>query len=125
MKSYVVYKDHTCGFEEMPMPKYGEYDALVKLESCGVCTGTDTKIIHGKFKSIDTYPVVLGHEGVGRVIAIGSKVRTFKEGDLVLMPYWSDVPEGITRSMQVWAVIFRTWATIASNIACWLAKYFG
>ena len=96
MKSYVVYKDHTCGFEEMPMPKYGEYDALVKLESCGVCTGTDTKIIHGKFKSIDTYPVVLGHEGVGRVIAIGSKVRTFKEGDLVLMPYWSDVPEGYT-----------------------------
>ena len=53
MKSYVVYKDHTCGFEEMPMPNYGEYDALVKLESCGVCTGTDTKIIHGKFKSID------------------------------------------------------------------------
>ena len=70
MKSYVVYKDHTCGFEEMPMPKYGEYDALVKLESCGVCTGTDTKIIHGKFKSIDTYPVVLGHEGVGRVVPV-------------------------------------------------------
>lgn len=39
--------------------------------------------------------------------------------------FWSDVPEGITMSIQVWAVIFRTWATIASNIACWLAKYFG
>ena len=78
------------------MPEYGEYDALVKLESCGVCTGTDTKIIHGKFKGIDTYPVVLGHEGVGRVVAAGSKVRSFRPGDLVLMPYWSDVPEGYT-----------------------------
>lgn len=96
MKSYVVYKDHTCGFEEMPMPEYGDYDALVQLKSCGVCTGTDTKIIHGKFKGIETYPVVLGHEGVARVVAVGSKVRSFQPGDLVLMPYWSDVPEGYT-----------------------------
>lgn len=96
MKSYVVYADHTCGFEEMPMPKYGDYDALVKIESVGVCNGTDTKIIHGVFKGIDTYPVVLGHEGVGRVVEIGSKVTNFEIGDLVLMPYWSDVPEGYT-----------------------------
>ncbi len=94
MKSYVVYADQTCKIEEMPMPKYGEYDALVKIESCGVCNGTDMKIIHGKFKGIEDYPVVLGHEGVGRVVEIGSKVTTYKVGDLVLMPYWSDVPEG-------------------------------
>ena len=96
MKSYVVYKDGTKKIEEMPMPKYGEYDALVKIESCGVCNGTDTKIIHGVFKGIDTYPVVLGHEGVGRVVEKGSKVTNFEIGDLVLMPYWSDVPEGYT-----------------------------
>ncbi len=94
MKSYVVYADGKCQIEEMPMPKYGEYDALVKIESCGVCNGTDTKIIHGVFKGIDKYPVVLGHEGVGRVVEKGSKVTNFEIGDLVLMPYWSDVPEG-------------------------------
>lgn len=95
MKSYVVYEDHTCKIVDgMPMPKYGEYDALVKMESCGVCNGTDTKIIHGYFKGVDRYPVVLGHEGVGRVIEKGSKVTNFEIGDLVLMPYWSDVPEG-------------------------------
>lgn len=97
MKSYVVQKDKTCKIvEDMPMPVYGDYDALVKIESCGVCNGTDTKIIHGEFKGIDTYPVVLGHEGVGRVVAKGSRVTTFEIGDLVLMPYWSDVPEGYT-----------------------------
>lgn len=95
MKSYVVYEDGTRKIVDgMPMPKYGEYDALVKIESCGVCKGTDIKIIHGEFKGIDQYPVVLGHEGVGRVVEKGSKVTNFEIGDLVLMPYWSDVPEG-------------------------------
>ncbi|MBQ4575028.1 MAG: zinc-binding dehydrogenase [Clostridia bacterium] len=94
MKSYVVYADQHCAIEEMPMPTYGDYDALVKIESCGVCSGTDMKIIHGKFKGVEQYPAVLGHEGVGRVVALGSKVKNFAIGDLVLMPYWSDVPEG-------------------------------
>ena len=97
MKSYVVFEGGECKIvDNMPMPKYDEYDALVKIESCGVCNGTDTKIIHGDFKGIDTYPVVLGHEGVGRVVEVGSKVTNFKKGDLVLMPYWSDVPKGYT-----------------------------
>lgn len=94
MKSYVVYEDQSRKIVDMPMPKYGEYDCLVKIESCGVCKGTDTKIIHGKFKGVDQYPVVLGHEGVGRVVEKGAKVTNFEIGDLVLMPYWSDVPEG-------------------------------
>lgn len=94
MKSLVVYKDGSYKFEDLPMPRIGEYDALVKVESCGVCNGTDMKIIHGNFKGVEDYPVVLGHEGVGRVIELGSKVKNIKKGDLVLMPYYSDVPEG-------------------------------
>ena len=94
MKSFIVYADGSRRIEEMPMPTYGEYDALVKMESCGICNGTDMKIIHGKFKGIENYPVVLGHEGVGRVVEIGAKVRNYKIGDLVLLPFWGDVPEG-------------------------------
>ncbi len=95
MKSYVVFEDGTKRIVDgMPMPAIGDYDALVKIESCGVCNGTDTKIIHKKFKGIDKYPVVLGHEGVGRVVKLGAKVKNYEIGDLVLMPYWSDVPEG-------------------------------
>lgn len=94
MKSYVVYGDGSCRIEEMPMPKYNEYEALVKMESCGICNGTDLKIIHRKFKGIDQYPTILGHEGVGRVVELGAKVRNYKVGDLVLLPFWGDVPEG-------------------------------
>ena len=96
MKGYVVHKDGTCRIEELPVPRYGEYEALVKVESCGVCNGTDMKIIHGVFKGIDSYPVVLGHEGVGRVVAIGEKVQNLAIGDLVLLPFNSDMPEGYT-----------------------------
>lgn len=94
MKSYVVYADQHCEIVDLPMPKFGDYDALVKIESCGVCNGTDMKIIHGKFKGIDEYPAILGHEGVGRVVEMGSKVTSFKVGDLVLMPFIGEAPEG-------------------------------
>lgn len=95
MKSYVAYENGKCKIvDNMPTPKYGEYDALVKIESCGVCSGTDMKIILGEFKGLGDFPIVLGHEGVGRVVEKGSKVKNFEIGDLVLMPYWSDVPDG-------------------------------
>jgi len=58
MKAFIVEKDGTYGIREIPVPPYGEYEALVKVVSCGVCNGTDMKIIHGKFKGIEDYPVV-------------------------------------------------------------------
>jgi len=84
MKGLVVYKDGTMKVEEMPKPVIGDYGALVENLSCGICNGTDFKLIHGSFKGFDTYPAVLGHESVGRVIEVGSKVKSYKPGDLVL-----------------------------------------
>jgi len=70
--------------EELPEPVIGDYQALVQNLSCGICNGTDFKLIHAAFKGFDTYPAVLGHESVGRVVEVGSKVTSFKPGDLVL-----------------------------------------
>ncbi|MBU1050519.1 zinc-binding dehydrogenase [Candidatus Bipolaricaulota bacterium] len=84
MKGLVVYRDGTMKIEEMPKPVIGDYQALVENLSCGICNGTDFKLIHATFKGFDTYPAVLGHESVGRVIKAGSKVTSFKPGDLVL-----------------------------------------
>lgn len=94
MKSLAVYEDGHLEIVEVPMPKYGEYEALVKMESCGVCNGTDLKIIHKKLKGFDTYPALLGHEGIGRVVEVGSKVTSFKKGDLVTLPFIGEAPEG-------------------------------
>jgi threonine dehydrogenase-like Zn-dependent dehydrogenase len=68
---------------ELPEPEIGPYEALVQVEACGICNSTDAKIIHGEFVS-GTYPVLLGHESVGRAIRVGDKVRSFQVGDRVL-----------------------------------------
>jgi len=84
MKGLVVYRDGSMKVEELPEPVIGDYQALVQNLSCGICNGTDFKLIHAAFKGFDTYPAVLGHESVGRVVEVGSKVTSFKPGDLVL-----------------------------------------
>ncbi len=103
MKAYVVHKDGSRGIEEVPFLPYGPYEAKVKILSCGVCNGTDTKIIHRAFKGVDEYPVVLGHEGVGEVVELGEKVRHLKIGDRVLMPYIGQLPEGLYSAWGTYA----------------------
>lgn len=89
MKTLIVEKDGKLSVREVSMPEYNECQALVKTISCGVCNGTDGKLIHRTFKNFgpDMYPLMLGHEAVGRVIEIGKKVTSFKVGDIVLLPF--------------------------------------
>lgn len=94
MKSLAVSKNQTLAIVDVPVPTFNDYECLVKMESCGVCNGTDMKIIHGTLKGFDTYPALLGHEGIGRVIELGSNVTSFKVGDLVTLPFIGANPEG-------------------------------
>lgn len=87
MKALSVDNKGTLSVCKVDMPEYTEYQALVKTLSCGVCNGTDMKLIHGTFKNMDRYPMLLGHEAVGRVIETGSKVTGLKKGDIVLLPF--------------------------------------
>ena len=104
MKAYIVCPDGKCEFRNLPMPKYDAYSALVKMESCGICNGTDMKIIQHKLKGVSyDKPIILGHEGVGRVIEKGEKVQSFEIGDLVLQPSIGDVPEGYTSAWGSYA----------------------
>jgi len=88
MKTLIVNTDGSLAVKEIPIPKYNSKQALVKTISCGIC-GTDTKLIHFGFKGFpkDVYPIMLGHEGVGRVVEIGSEVTGLKVGDIVLLPF--------------------------------------
>lgn len=87
MKGLVVHAGGRLSIESLPIPQINDYQALVKTEACGVCNGTDLKLIHGTFKNFSDYPAVLGHEGVGRVVDIGKNVTSFKPGDRVLLPF--------------------------------------
>lgn len=55
-------------------------DVAIDILYCGVCHSDLHQARSEWFASL--YPCVPGHEVVGRVTAVGSKVRKFKEGDL-------------------------------------------
>jgi Zn-dependent alcohol dehydrogenase len=56
----------------------------VKTDVACLCNSTDGKLVAGHFPGVNTYPLILGHEGTGIVQAVGPKVRTFKVGDRVI-----------------------------------------
>ena len=87
MRSLAVTENKELKIVEVPLPHFGDYHALVKMEACGVCSGTDLKLAHHQFKNFSAYPALLGHEGVGRVVETGSRVRSFRAGDRVLLPF--------------------------------------
>ena len=69
--------------EDIPIPVPGDYEVLCRVHACGICNGTDFQIINGTMGTeagFQGYPTVLGHEGAGEIIALGSKVRYLKVG---------------------------------------------
>ncbi len=71
---------------DIPAPKPGKYEALVRIRGCGLCATTDWEIIKGKQPFHDAYPAILGHEAVGEVVEAGAGVESFRPGDLVTRP---------------------------------------
>jgi len=70
--------------EEVPEPQMGINDVLIRIDRTGIC-GTDLHIYNWDAWAQKTIPVpmVVGHEFVGRVVAVGSNVSDFKPGDIV------------------------------------------
>jgi len=69
---------------EVPVPEPGINDVLIKIRKTSIC-GTDVHIYNWDAWAAKTIPVpmVVGHEFVGEIAAVGSNVRTFAVGDLV------------------------------------------
>lgn len=69
---------------DVPEPEYGINDVLVRVLKTGIC-GTDLHIYKWDDWAQKTIPVpmVVGHEFVGEIVAIGSNVKDFQVGDIV------------------------------------------
>jgi len=70
--------------EDVPEPAIGVNDVLIRVRKTGIC-GTDLHIYGWDAWAQKTIPVpmVVGHEFVGEVAAVGSNVSDFAAGDLV------------------------------------------
>jgi alcohol dehydrogenase, propanol-preferring len=77
---------------EDPSPSDGEI--RVKVSACGVCR-TDLHVVDGELPGIK-YPIVPGHEIVGRVDLVGRNVTTHRIGDRVGIP-WLGYTCGVCR----------------------------
>lgn len=71
---------------EWDIPTPGTGQILVKTEACGVCH-TDIHAASGDWPVKPKLPFIPGHEGIGRVSAVGAGVTTVKEGDRVGVPW--------------------------------------
>jgi uncharacterized zinc-type alcohol dehydrogenase-like protein len=58
----------------------GPHDVQIEILFCGVCH-SDLHTARNEWKNT-VYPVVPGHEIVGRVVRVGAEVTTFREGDM-------------------------------------------
>ena len=70
--------------EDVPEPAVGVDDVLIKVHKAAIC-GTDVHIYNWDEWARKTIPIpmVIGHEFVGAIEAIGSNVRDFEVGDVV------------------------------------------
>src|ERR1022692_2602847 len=77
-------RDQGLWLEDIPVPKIGINDVLIKVLRTGIC-GTDVHIYKWDEWAQATIPVpmAIGHEFVGEIVETGSNVSDFKPGDIV------------------------------------------
>jgi threonine dehydrogenase-like Zn-dependent dehydrogenase len=82
MKATVFHGKNDIRVEEVPRPKAGAGEAVIRITLTTIC-GTDLHIVRGE------YPVkpglVIGHEPVGVIAELGSGVTGYQIGDRVLV----------------------------------------
>lgn len=75
-------------------PQPGDGEIRVSVSACGVCR-TDLHVVDGELPAIK-YPIIPGHEIVGRVDVVGKGVTTHRIGDRVGIP-WLGYTCGVCR----------------------------
>lgn len=65
----------------IPKPECGPRDVVLRMTAVGLC-GTDLAVVRGA-RPAPRLPWVLGHEGVGEIVAVGGAVRDRRAGERV------------------------------------------
>jgi L-iditol 2-dehydrogenase len=82
MRVAMYYNNKDVRIEEMPTPRIGSAELLVKVWASGVC-GSDVL----EWYRLPKAPLVLGHEIAGEVAEVGSDIREWKKGDRVFVSH--------------------------------------
>jgi L-iditol 2-dehydrogenase len=81
VKGAVFHAPGDVRLEEVPDPKPGPDEVLLRIRNCSTC-GTDVKIFKNGHPNMDP-PQVIGHEIAGEIVEVGANVGGWKVGDRV------------------------------------------
>lgn len=83
-KAIVLEGPNEFSIKEVNIPSLGPEEVLCKIKVVAIC-GSDPGIIRGDSFGVfpKSYPFIAGHEWAGEVVALGSDVHEFKNGDRV------------------------------------------
>ena len=82
MRAAMYYNNRDVRLEEVPTPKIGPGELLVKVIASGIC-GSDVL----EWYRIKKAPLVLGHEISGEIVEVGEGVDRYKVGDRVFVAH--------------------------------------
>ena len=123
MKAAVVRAfDQPLAIEEVPVPRPGAGDVLVKIEACGVCH-TDLHAAEGDWPVKPNPPFIPGHEGVGFVAAVGANVKHVKEGDRVGVPWLHSACGRCTHCLGGWETLCESQSNTGYSVNGGFADY--
>jgi propanol-preferring alcohol dehydrogenase len=91
-------------FRELDIPIPGPGEILIKTEACGVCH-TDLHAARGDWPVKPVPPFTPGHEGIGRVSAVGAGVTIVKEGDRVGVPWLYSACGHCEHCLSAWETV--------------------
>lgn len=83
MPAAVITAAGTMAVRDVPVPEPGPGQVRVKLEGCGVCASNLGPWAGPDWMQFPTEPGGLGHEGWGRIDALGDGVRGLRKGQRV------------------------------------------
>jgi len=81
MKALLLSEYNRLEMVDLPMPRPGPDEILVRIQACGICGSDVHGYDGGSGRRIP--PIVMGHEAAGTVAARGKDVGSVREGDRV------------------------------------------
>ncbi|MDI6819731.1 MAG: zinc-dependent dehydrogenase [Candidatus Hodarchaeaceae archaeon] len=82
MRVAMYYNNRDVRLEELPKPRIGAGEFLMKVMACGIC-GSDVL----EWYRVPKAPRVLGHEATGEIVEVGEGVERYKVGDGVFVSH--------------------------------------
>lgn len=109
MKSVVFTAKNEVQFSDLPDPKPGPGEVVVKVKASGICH-TDFEVLKDNYGT-GAFPVVPGHEYAGIVAEVGPGVTNVRAGDRVVVD--PNLECGTCRACK------RGWAHLCENLGAY------